>query len=79
MLPGYHRAHSARVRVARFTRARFDNTAAVEQINDPPETPKDATQATEGQREEQDKLDRQGEDPEGPAHDQTYRDIPDEN
>ena len=39
----------------------------------------DATQATEGQREEQDKLDRQGEDPEGPAHDQTYRDIPDEN
>ena len=67
------------MRVARFTRARFDNTAAVEQINDPPETPKDATQATEGQREEQDKLDRQGEDPEGPEHDQTYRDIPDEN
>lgn len=79
MLPGYHSASPARVRVARFTRARFDNPAAVEQNNIPPPTPKDATMATEEQRDLQDKLERQDEDPDGPARDQTYRDIPDEN
>lgn len=35
--------------------------------------------ATEEQRDLQDKLERQDEDPDGPARDQTYRDIPDEN
>ncbi|MBX7450161.1 hypothetical protein GR927_19410 [Mycolicibacterium sp. 3033] len=51
----------------------------MEQNNIPPPTPKDATKATEEQRDLQDKLERQDEDPDGPARDQTYRDIPDEN
>ena len=62
-----------------FTRRGCDNTAPVEQINDPPATPKDATQATDEQREEQAKLERSDEDPDAPAGHQTHRDIPDEN
>ena len=62
-----------------FTRRGCDNTAVVEQTNDPPATPKDATQATDEQREEQAQLDRRDEDPDAPAGHQTYRDIPDEN
>lgn len=42
-------------------------------------TPEDATQATEEQRELQDKLDHADDDPDAPARSQTYRDIPDEN
>jgi len=50
----------------------------VEQNNIPPATPEDATKATEEQRDLQDKLERQNEDPDGPAGTQTHRDIPDE-
>ncbi|CAA0132148.1 Uncharacterised protein [Mycolicibacterium vanbaalenii] len=50
----------------------------MEQSNDPPSTPKDATKATEDQRALQDKLDRRNEDPDAPARSQTRHDIPDE-
>ena len=52
--------------------------AAVERNNNPPPTPEDATKATEEQRELQDKLEHQDEDPEAPAATQSYRQIPDE-
>ncbi|BBY75768.1 hypothetical protein MPRF_26670 [Mycolicibacterium parafortuitum] len=51
----------------------------VEQHDDSPATPKDATQATDEQRREQDKLDHQNDDPDAPAGWQTHRQIPDEN
>lgn len=41
--------------------------------------PEDATQATEEQRDMQEKLDHADDDPNAPARSQTYRDIPDEN
>ncbi|MGE0217100.1 hypothetical protein [Mycolicibacterium sp.] len=50
----------------------------MEQNSTPPPTPKDATKATEEQRELQDKLERQDEDPDAPARSQTHRQIPDE-
>ena len=50
----------------------------VEQTNVPPSTPKDATQATEEQRELQEKLDHQDDDPDAPARSQTRHQIPDE-
>ena len=61
-----------------FTSAAFGQPAGVETNNITPGTPEDATKATEEQREMQDKLERQDEDPDAPARDQTYRDIPDE-
>ncbi|WP_176562017.1 hypothetical protein [Mycolicibacterium palauense] len=50
----------------------------MEQNKIPPPTPKDATRATEEQRELQDKLDHQNDDPEAPGRHQTRYDIPDE-
>ncbi|MDY6999564.1 MAG: hypothetical protein SW019_23470 [Actinomycetota bacterium] len=50
----------------------------MEQNNIPPPTPKDATEATEEQRELQEKLEHQDEDPDAPARNQTRHDIPDE-
>ncbi|WP_197420149.1 hypothetical protein [Mycobacterium sp. NAZ190054] len=41
-------------------------------------TPEDAGKATEEQRDLQDKLDHQDDDPDAPARGQTYRQIPDE-
>ena len=79
MLPHHHSAARAVVSVPGFTSRRIDNPAAVEQNKNPPGTPKDATKATDEQRDLQDKLERRDEDPDGPASDQTYRDIPDEN
>lgn len=46
--------------------------------NDPPLTPEDATKATEEQRELQDKLEHQNDDPDAPAGWQTRNEIPDE-
>ena len=51
----------------------------MEQQSTPPPTPKDATEATEEQRELQDELDRQkGEDPDGPGLQQSRRQVSDE-
>ncbi len=50
----------------------------MEQNKIPPPTPKDATKATDEQRDLQDKLDRSDEDPDAPARTQSYRVIPDE-
>jgi hypothetical protein len=47
--------------------------------NVPPATPEDATKASDEQRDLQEKLDHQDDDPDGPARSQTYRQIPDEN
>lgn len=41
--------------------------------------PTDATEVTEEQRDLQDKLNHQDDDPDAPARGQTYRQIPDEN
>jgi hypothetical protein len=48
------------------------------QPNDPPPTPKDATKSTEQQRELQDLLDHQGEDPDAPGRHQTKNHVADE-
>jgi hypothetical protein len=50
----------------------------VEQNNVPPPTPKDATKATEDQRELQEKLEHRDEDPDAPARSQSRHQIPDE-
>lgn len=50
----------------------------MEQNNVPPPTPEDATKATAEQRELQDKLDHQDDDPNAPARTQTRHQIPDE-
>lgn len=44
----------------------------------PPATPEDATQVTEEQRELQEKLDRQDEDPDAPGRHQSRHQIADE-
>jgi hypothetical protein len=44
----------------------------------PPPTPKDATKASDEQRELQEELDHQGEDPDGPALQQTREQVADE-
>ena len=54
-------------------------SAVVEQNHTPPATPKDATEATDEQREMQDKLEHQNDDPDAPARNQTHHQIPDEN
>lgn len=79
MLPGYHNATTWAVRSKGFTCRRLDNPAVVDQTNNPPATPKDATQATDEQREEQDLLDRRNQDPDAPGRHQTHHDIPDVN
>ncbi|GAS99583.1 hypothetical protein RMCC_6548 [Mycolicibacterium canariasense] len=50
----------------------------MEQQQTPPPTPEDATQATAEQRELQEQLDRQNEDPDAPARFQSRRQIADE-
>lgn len=50
----------------------------MEHPNDPPPIPKDATKATERQRELQNKLDHQDEDPNAPGRHQTKDHIADE-
>jgi hypothetical protein len=50
----------------------------MEQQKIPPPTPKDATQATEEQRELQDQLDHQNDDPAAPGRHETRRQIADE-
>ena len=45
------------------------------QPNDPPATPKDATKATEEQRELQDKLEHQNDDPDAPGGHQTRNQV----
>ena len=46
--------------------------------NDPPSTPKDATEATEEQRYIQEKLDHRDDDPEAPGGHQTKDQVADE-
>jgi hypothetical protein len=50
----------------------------MEQVNDPPATPKDAGKATEEQREVQQKLDHQNEDPDAPGRHQSREQVADE-
>jgi hypothetical protein len=50
----------------------------MEQINDPPAKPKDARRTTEEQRELQDKLDHQHDDPQAPGRHQTRAQVADE-
>lgn len=50
----------------------------MEQVNDPPPTPKDATKATEEQQELQEKLDHQQDDPEAPGGHQSRAQVADE-
>jgi hypothetical protein len=50
----------------------------VEQQNNAPRTPKDATKATEQQRELQEKLDHQNDDPEAPGRHLDRHQISDE-
>jgi hypothetical protein len=46
--------------------------------NDPPGTPKDATKATEEQRDLQQQLDHRGADPDAPGRHQDHRSVADE-
>jgi hypothetical protein len=50
----------------------------MEQQNTPPATPQDATKATEEQREEQELLDHQNDDPDAPGRHQDRHGIADE-
>jgi hypothetical protein len=50
----------------------------MEQQNDPPATPTDATKATEEQRELQEQLDHRDDDPEGPGLHQDRHQVADE-
>jgi hypothetical protein len=50
----------------------------MEQHNDPPLTPEDATKATADQRDVQDKLDHQNDDPEAPGGHQDRSKVADE-
>jgi hypothetical protein len=50
----------------------------MEQTNDPPATPKDATKATEEQRELQEELDHQDDDPDAPGRHQSREQVADE-
>lgn len=50
----------------------------MEQRNDPRETPKDARKATEEQRELQDELEHQNDDPDAPGGHQTRNQVADE-
>jgi hypothetical protein len=50
----------------------------MEEQSTPQSTPKDATEASEEQRQLQEELDHQGEDPDGPALQQTREQVADE-
>ncbi|MDT5018520.1 MAG: hypothetical protein QOD39_4680 [Mycobacterium sp.] len=50
----------------------------MEQTNDPPSTPKDATKATEEQQEVQKELEHQNDDPESPGGHLDRHDVADE-
>jgi hypothetical protein len=50
----------------------------MEETNDPPSTPKDATKATEEQQELQATLDRQNDDPDAPGRHQNRDKVADE-
>jgi hypothetical protein len=50
----------------------------MEQINDPAANPKDATKATDDQRDMQEKLDHRHDDPDAPGRHQTKDQIADE-
>ena len=50
----------------------------MEQQNNPPATPKDATKATEEQRELQDELNHADDDPDAPGNHQDHHQIADE-
>jgi hypothetical protein len=50
----------------------------MERHNDPPANPKDATKVTEGQRELQDELDHQSDDPDAQGGHQTREQVADE-
>ena len=50
----------------------------MEQHNDPPANPEDATKATEDQQELQDELDHQHDDPDAPGGHQTHEQVADE-
>jgi hypothetical protein len=50
----------------------------MEQRNDPPATPKDATKATEEQQELQEELDHQDDDPDAPGRHQSRKHVADE-
>ena len=50
-----------------------------QQVNiDPPPAPEDAMEVTEDQRELQEKLEHQGDDPDAPGLHQSRHDLPDE-
>jgi hypothetical protein len=50
----------------------------MEQVDNPPPTPKDATKATEEQQKLQDKLDHQNDDPEAPGRHQSRAQVAEE-
>jgi hypothetical protein len=50
----------------------------MEQTNDPPSMPKDATKATDDQRDIQEKLDHRNDDPDAPGGHQTKDQVADE-
>jgi hypothetical protein len=50
----------------------------MDQRNDPPENPRDARKATEEQRELQDELEHQHDDPDAPGRHQTREQVADE-
>ena len=50
----------------------------MEQRNDPPETPMDATKPTEQQRELQEEFDHRNNDPDAPGSHQTRKQVADE-
>ena len=52
--------------------------SGIQDDNDPPANPADATKATADQREVQDQLDRRHEDPDGPGLHESRRQIADE-
>lgn len=55
-----------------------DSESGIQDDNDPPANPADATKATADQRELQDQLDRRHEDPDGPGLHESRRQIADE-
>ena len=70
--------HGERTRLQRFADGLLGNPLTMEQQNLPPATPKDATKATEEQRELQDALDHENDDPNAPGGHQDHHQIADE-
>ena len=50
----------------------------MDERNDPPENPKDAREATEAQRELEDELEHQNDDPDAPGGHQSRKQVADE-